>query len=376
MRYISSPPQVRRAHLGLTVVALCLLFLLPERVYATKVAIDDASGVTQYLSPISINPEVHVIGVYETRSDHSFNYHPAGEATVTVKGPLSGQMNPITLVLSSYEPNHWQLVLDPDVAIQQIILNGYHAQTISGIGSIPVVNRSNVAGGQPSFGNYAYQWPLSTGGSSTQGLLTAIEGFTGTRISSFTGAYRATSFTVEGSAVGSPSMNPLVGAGNVIDTASPDLIYDSLTGRVQLDLTDLAAGYPFGSGDIWWQHFTAQRLFVALANHDGTFSAGQAPSNLGVFSGYGTYANANRIGYDWISLRDWNGELLDLGQVLPTGIASVDQLRNYLAAAHFATDQESGQFDLVVVVNAIPEPNPIILACCALAMTSGRRRSN
>lgn len=329
---------------------------------ATKISINNAGGVTQYLSPTPITPEVHVIGVYETNSNHSFNYHPPGFADVRIKYQHAGPMTPITLVLSSYEPNQWRLNVDPGVSIEKIVLNGYYAQTVTGAGSVPVMNRSNLAGGQSSFGNYAYQWPQSTGGSSTQGLLVGIEDFLGTRISSFTGAYRATSFTVEGSPVGTITLNPRMGAGNVFDTVSPDLIYDSLTGRVQIDLSDLAARYPFGSGDIWWQHFTAQRLFVALANHDGTFAASELPSHHGGLSSYSweRYANANRIGFDSLSLRNWNGQLLDLGTIFPTGIPSVDRLRDYLAAAHYATDQHNGQFDLVVV-NAVPEPGTIAL---------------
>jgi hypothetical protein len=377
MKIYSSLPPGPRGYLRLIAIAVCLQFLVAERAHAAKVSINNASDVTQYVLPASIANEVHVIGVYETRSDHGYNYHPSGQATVKVKRPASGQMAPITLVLSSYEPNHWQLVLDPGVAVQKIILNGYHAQTISGMGSIPVVNRSNRPGGLPSFGNYAYQWPLSTGGSSTQGLLTAIESFAGTRISSFTGAYRATSFTVEGSAVGSPNVNARLGAGNVLDTTSPDLIYDALTGRVQLDLSDLEVQYPFGSGDIWWQHFTAQRLFVALANHDGSFSVERLPKSLnGVSSfGGGSYANANRIGYDSLSLRNWSGQLLDLGQIFPVGIQRANELRDYLAAAHFSTDRQNGEFDLVLL-NAIPEPSTISSALLLVSCTTLHRRRN
>src|SRR5262245_22549369 len=43
--------------------------------------------------------EVHVVGVYETRSDHSFGDHPVGEGSVTIERPGTH-----VLVLSAYEP--------------------------------------------------------------------------------------------------------------------------------------------------------------------------------------------------------------------------------------------------------------------------------
>ena len=127
----------------------------------------------------------------------------------------------------------------------------------------------------------------------------AAENLLGSRISSFTGEYRASSFTVQGNPVGTPISNPLLRHGNLVDGPNPDLIYDRQTGRVQIDLADLADHYPFGSGDIWWQHFTAQRFFLALANHDGSFRVNQLNSqrigNLNAFGG-GGYFNKNRIG--------------------------------------------------------------------------------
>lgn len=369
----------RASHVNLcTTLCACAALLLVvwscSPALAAKVTINNASGVTSYLSPTAGAPEVHVIGVYETNSNHSFGSHPTGFADVRVKYNQPGPMQPITLVLSSYEPNEWRLNIDPAAVIETIVLNGYYAQSVTGAGGIPIVNRSNSPGGHATLGNYAYRWPLSTGGSSTQGLLVAVENLLGTRISSFTGTYRAASFTIDGMRAGDPVVNPVVGAGSLFDGSNPDLIYDRQTGRVQIDLADLAAQYPFGSGDIWWQHFTAQRFFLALANHDGSFSVNQLQSqqigNLTTFGG-GGYFNKNRIGYDSISLRDWTGQLLDLGRVFPAGISDPARLRNYLAAAHFSTHRESGQFDLFVV--GVPEPGALPLALLGLVALAVRR---
>ncbi len=343
-------------------------------VLAASVTINDSSSVTSYTCATPATPEVHVIGVYETSSDHSFGNHPTGYADVRVAYDGSGPMQPITLVLSSYEPNVWRFDIDPDAVVEKIVVSGYYTQSVTGADGIPVVTRSYEAEGETRLGPSAYRWPLSTGGSSTQGLLVAVEDLFDTRISSFTGAYRATSFTVEGTPAGAPVVNPRLGAGNLVDGPNPDLIYDCRTGDVQIDLADLAAQYPFGSGEIWWQYFDAQRLFIALANHDGSFSVDHLQrGRLGDLTAYpGGYFNENRIGYDSVSLCNWEGERLDLGAVFPTGFRDTAALRNYLAAAYFSTNREQGDFDLFVI--NVPEPSGLSLILPGLLLLLGASR--
>ena len=343
-------------------------------VMAASVTINDSSGVTSYTCAVPGTPEVHVIGVYETNSSHSFGNHPTGYSDVRVAYDGAGPMQPITLVLSSYESNVWRFDIDPGAAVEKIVVSGYYAQSVTGAGGVPVVMRSYQAAGETRLGPTAYRWPLSTGGGSTQGFLVAVEDLFDTRVSSFTGAYHATSFTVEGTPAGTPVVNPRLGAGNLFDGPNPDLIYNCRTGDVQIDLADLAAQYPFGSGDIWWEHFDGQRLFIALANHDGSFLVDQIErgrlGDLPVYSG--SYFNENRIAYDSVSLRNWAGERLDLGAVFPTGFRDTAQLRDYLAAAFFSTDRENGEFDLFVI--GVPEPSTLMLVCLALAALTTRRR--
>ena len=47
------------------------------------------------------------------------------------------------------------------------------------------------------------------------------------------------------------------------------------------------------------------------------------------------------------------------------------RLRNYLAAAHFSTDHESGQFDLFVV--GVPKPVRLLMALLAAVAVPMRR---
>ncbi|MFN3200194.1 MAG: thrombospondin type 3 repeat-containing protein [Bradymonadia bacterium] len=133
--------------------------------------------------------EVHVVGIYESRGDHSGGFHPRGDTRVEVN--RTGV--PITLVLSSYEPTHWTLALAPGVQLQQVILNGYHTQTIEGHGGAPVTFRH-----EP--GNYytacAYVWPSGNGGCDTNALISGIEGDLGLPVTSFHGCYRGTEFVL------------------------------------------------------------------------------------------------------------------------------------------------------------------------------------
>ena len=85
-----------------------------------------------------MTPEVHVIGVYETNSNHSFNNHPTGFADVSVKYSQSGPMQPIALAPSSYEPNQWRSKIDPGAIIDKIVLNGYYAQSVTGAAASPL----------------------------------------------------------------------------------------------------------------------------------------------------------------------------------------------------------------------------------------------
>lgn len=182
---------------------ILLSIALPTVAHAATITINDpatSSGyvVSTYNKPSPTSPELLLIGVYETRSDHSFNYHPQGTATVNVVNQGAG---PLTLVLSSYEPTLWNLNIGTGANVSEIILNGYHNQQISGASGITVTNKSGL-------GNYfsacSYAWPSSTGGCDTPGLISGVEAYTGLSLTSFAGVYRATNFTVTTSPVPLP----------------------------------------------------------------------------------------------------------------------------------------------------------------------------
>lgn len=199
--------------MGIKKLIVSLIAALPLVAQAATITINDpatsSGSVSSYNNPSPTLPQLLVIGVYETRSDHSFNYHPQGTASVNI---LNQGTAPLTLVLSSYEPTLWNLNVAAGVSINEVILNGYHSQQVSGASGITVTDRSGL-------GNYfsacAYAWPSSTGGCDTPGLISGVEAYTGLTLTAFSGIYRATDFTVTTSPVPVPPAILLFASGLV-----------------------------------------------------------------------------------------------------------------------------------------------------------------
>lgn len=161
----------------------------PGQVRHTAACTPGQGELTTYVSPTPGEPELHLLGVYETHSNHSGGNHPEGTATVAVTRQAR-----MILTLSSYEPVHWQVRAAPGARIERIILNGYYPQRVTAPAGVPVDNRS---GYERSLGAYAYAWPGASGGSDTRALVSALERTTSRPLTSFAGCYQATSFTLE-----------------------------------------------------------------------------------------------------------------------------------------------------------------------------------
>ena len=127
---------------------------------------------------------LHIVSVYETRSDHSFGYHPTGSAFVDFALPGVN-----VLVLSSLQPTHWTVSMARGASLEKIITIGVHQQTVTLLGSstnVPV---------QPSKRRECgYSLPYNGGGCDTNILISAIQEETGLRLASFDGCYHATRF--------------------------------------------------------------------------------------------------------------------------------------------------------------------------------------
>lgn len=138
------------------------------------------------------NKELHLIGVYEARSDHQGEYHPTG--TIDIK--IERQDRPIILVLSSYEAVQWNVYLKSGVNLEKIIVNGYHDQKVSGVSDIPIEEFSYQETGN-YLGKFAYRWDKFSPSHDTLSLVNKLEQFTKTNLASFQGCYRGTGFTIK-----------------------------------------------------------------------------------------------------------------------------------------------------------------------------------
>lgn len=176
-------------------IVLIIIFLGISSAASANNSVVTINNVPSSYSGYYINPEIqtaetHVIGVYETRGDHSFNYHPEGTAFVHVSGSAS---TPVNLVLSSYEPTKWVLDGEGLSFLSSVLVNGYHASRVVGVDSSLIINKTGL-------GNYisacSYGWPSTTGGCDTKALVNGVESLYETKITTFTSAYRASDFSL------------------------------------------------------------------------------------------------------------------------------------------------------------------------------------
>lgn len=155
-----------------------------------------ASGAPAVLGDVGSDPtlppprppcgELHIVGIYESRSDHGGGMHPMGSTRVRF-----GRAGDNILVLSAYEPTHWNVELAPGAGLARVILSGYHDQVATVPAGIPVEIRSYEVRGN-YLGASGYAWPSSEGGSNTPLLVHKVEELTSRRLTSFHGCYRMT----------------------------------------------------------------------------------------------------------------------------------------------------------------------------------------
>jgi hypothetical protein len=75
--------------------------------------------------------EVHAVGLYEAKVGRDRGRGRRITNTVTVQVQATAK-RPVILVLSAYEPVRWEIEAPPG-AVAQVILGGYHKQTVAGL---------------------------------------------------------------------------------------------------------------------------------------------------------------------------------------------------------------------------------------------------
>lgn len=194
---------------------VAILASVPAAAYANNstVTVDtiESGGYTAsyYNNASYTSPEIHVIGIYEAYTNTSPRNHATGTAVVNINGSSNV---PVDLVLSAYEPTQWVLQGAGVQYINSVLINGYYSGSVSGIDGSHVIDKTGV--GQWLW-TYAYAWPSATGGSNTEALVSQVESIYGASISTFSGAYGATQFTVTLSPVPEPTNFALMALGLV-----------------------------------------------------------------------------------------------------------------------------------------------------------------
>jgi hypothetical protein len=156
----------------------------------SAVSVDEVeytNSATYYKNTNLITPEIHVLGVYKPTSTWN---HSQGTIFVDVVGTSN---IPVNLVLSAYEPTHWILQGDGVQYIDSVLINGFYTGSVTGIANSLVINKTGL---ENWLGTTAYEWPSSFGGSDTGLLVREVEAFYASPISTFSGAYGASKFTV------------------------------------------------------------------------------------------------------------------------------------------------------------------------------------
>lgn len=148
------------------------------------------------VQPVAIEQrELHVVGVYAGCGENSSGaYHPEGTVDVVVNRP--GRR--VTLCLSSYEPEHWQVMVAEGTIIEKVVLCGYYHQRVSGLASNAEIVEAFYSGNNAD--RYFYLGHSVDSLEFYQGL-PRLKAMTGLEVSSFHGAAQAsctTPFVIEG----------------------------------------------------------------------------------------------------------------------------------------------------------------------------------
>jgi len=158
---------------------------------AANCGIGGSDDFSAYVGSSSGNKELHLIGVYEATADHG-----NGNRAKSIEIKVERRNKPIILALSAYEPTNWNITVAPGTAIEKIIVNGYHNQTVSGVSGIPIEEHSYEKTGN-YIGEFIYKWGATAESPNTPSLVTKLEQINSTSLTSFQGCYRGTNFSIK-----------------------------------------------------------------------------------------------------------------------------------------------------------------------------------
>ncbi len=158
---------------------------------AANCGIGGSDDFSAYVGSSSGDKELHLIGVYEATAEHG-----NGNRAKSIEIKVERRNKPIILALSAYEPANWNITVAPGTAIEKIIVNGYHHQTVSGVSGIPIEEHSYEKTGN-YIGDFIYKWGATAESPNTPSLVTKLEQINSTSLTSFQGCYRGTNFSIK-----------------------------------------------------------------------------------------------------------------------------------------------------------------------------------
>ncbi|MFM9267477.1 hypothetical protein [Tychonema sp. BBK16] len=148
---------------------------------------------SSHVGSFSGNKELHLIAAYEATSPQD-NGNPS-KNTIEIK--IQRTNKPIILALSAYAPINWNVTIAPGTVIEKIIISGYEKQTVSGLSEIPIEEYSYKGTGKSlTEGNFMYEWDSTIDSTNSPSIVTKLEQITQTKLTSFQGCYRGTSFMI------------------------------------------------------------------------------------------------------------------------------------------------------------------------------------
>lgn len=143
-----------------------------------------SSTVCQGDSKCANNTSLHVIGIYESRSN-------SNEIVVNV----TDDTKPIVLALTSYEQGNWKVILKEGVKLKKVILVGYGSQFVTGV---PPNTPIDVYSYAQSPCDHCWQGPyiFQSGGDFYHKPAVELEKITGLKVTTFQGRYEGNGFSI------------------------------------------------------------------------------------------------------------------------------------------------------------------------------------
>ncbi len=135
------------------------------------------------------DPELNVISLYQADVGSEGS---TGSVAVNIERETT-----MTLVLASYHSVDWTVTTAAGTTIKEILVTGYHAQSVIAPRGVSVSIRSF----EQTMSNYGfwcgYTYPYTGDGCNTSKLISGVESESGLALNSFSGCYSATEFTLK-----------------------------------------------------------------------------------------------------------------------------------------------------------------------------------